>query len=77
MILDVIISIVDFINNIVDITRLQNFINGASGAFNTILPYIRGVFYILPFSVTLGCLSVVLVVYAIRVVMAIINIVYP
>lgn len=69
--------LIDWSNDIVDLSSLDNFILQGTNALRILLSYIKGAFFILPFGVTMSCLGIVLAVLVVRVVLAIINLIYP
>lgn len=75
--LELLKMLIDWSNDIIDLSALDNFISQGADAFSILLNYIKGAFFILPFGVTMSCLGVVLVVLVVRVVLAVVNLIYP
>lgn len=75
--LELLKMLIDWSNDIIDLSPLDNFISQGTNAFTMLLSYIKGAFFILPFGITMSCLGVVLAVLVVRVVLAVINLIYP
>lgn len=75
--LELLKMLIDWSNDIIDLSPLDNFISQSTNAFTMLLSYIKGAFFILPFGITMSCLGVVLAVLVVRVVLAVINLIYP
>lgn len=75
--LELLKMLIDWSNDIIDLSALDNFISQSADAFSILLNYIKGAFFILPFGITMSCLGVVLVVLVVRVVLAVVNLIYP
>lgn len=69
--------LINWSNEIIDFSKLDDVISQVSGALTTLLSYIKGAFFVLPFGVTMACLGVVVAVLVVRVVLAVVNVVWP
>lgn len=73
----ILLMLIDWSNSFIDISAINDLLSNLKNSFDIILEYLKGVFYILPFDITMVCISVIVAVLVIRIVLAVINLLYP
>lgn len=69
--------LINWSNDAIDLSSLDSVLSQVADALTTLLSYIKGAFFILPFGVTMSCLGVVVAILVVRVVLAVVNVVWP
>lgn len=69
--------LIEWSNDKIDLSVLDSVISQVGTSLTNLLSYIKGAFFILPFSVTMSCLGVVVAVLLVRLVLAVVNVIWP
>lgn len=75
--LKLLIMLIEWSNDKIDLSTLDGVLLQVSTALTNLLSYIKGAFFILPFNVTMSCLGVVVSVLVVRLVLAVVNVIWP